>query len=65
MDQNIYGQEYHVPCCIQVGWQPDDLPVFASVRAVIVVVGAVLLQVDMYFTEGINTLHASLFYRDM
>ena len=50
----IYGQEYHVSCCIQTGWQPDDLPVFGSVKAVIVIVGAVLLQVNIFFTEGIN-----------
>lgn len=51
----IYGQEYHVPCCVQTGWQPDDLPVFGSVKAVIVIVGAVLLQVNIFLTEGINS----------
>ena len=37
-----------------VGWQPDDLPVFASVTSVIVIVGIVLLEIEVYFTEGIN-----------
>ena len=44
---------------LQVGWQPDDLPVFAKVISIIVLVGVALLEVELFFTEGINTHLAS------
>lgn len=40
---------------VQVGWQPDDLPIFAKVMNIIVVVGVALLEVKLFFTKGINS----------
>ncbi len=51
----IYGQEYHHSCMVQIGWQEDDLPIFAKVTKICVVVGTALCEVEKYFTEGINS----------
>ena len=55
----VYGQEYHPLCILHVGWQPDDLPVFAKVISIIVLVGVPLSEVELFFTEGINCHIAS------
>lgn len=39
---------------VQTGWQLDDLPVFAKIISIIVLVGVALLEVELFFTEGIN-----------
>lgn len=51
----IYGEEYHRSSFVHYGWQKiDDLPQFAKILDILVVVGAPLLYVKLYETEGIN-----------
>ena len=44
---------------VHVGWQPDDLPIFAKIISNIVLVGIVLLEIELFFTEGISSHIAS------
>ena len=50
----IYGQKYSRTCCVHMGWQPDDLPLFGRVVDVLIVGGCPLLWLQHFATEGIN-----------
>ena len=36
------------------GWQSDDLPIFAKIKTIILIVGVPLLFVDVFKTVGFN-----------
>ena len=50
----IYGQEYHPSDFVLCGWQTDDLPVFAKINAIIILVGTPLFVVEIFKTTGVN-----------
>lgn len=51
----IYGQEFHRASFIHSGWQvDDDLPEFSKIVDILVILGAAMLYVKLYETEGIN-----------
>lgn len=49
-----YGETYCPSLFLLYNWQIDDLPQFVRIKDIIVVCTFVLLEVDIYYTEGIN-----------
>ena len=50
----IYGYQYYPGDFVLCGWQSDDLPIFAKVDSILVIVGVPLLLVEVFHTVGFN-----------
>ena len=51
---HIYGKHFVKGQYIMCGWQHDDLPQFARIKDIILVVEYPLLILDTFITQGIN-----------